>query len=97
VDVVASEEAKAYVRERGGVLYVRTHHHRCCGGGLTVLDSTTERPPDAPDFLSVGSGGIDVRFRGGREENLPAEVVIELRGILRRRPVAYWDGCAFRP
>ncbi len=96
MDVVVTEEAKAYVGERGGILYVRPNRHRCCGGALTVLDSTTELPPDASEFLGVGSEDIEVRFRGGPAER-PRELVIEMRGTLRRRPVAYWDGCAFRP
>ena len=96
VKVVASQEAKEFVRGRGGVLYVRSSHHRCCGGALTLLDSTTEQPSDAPDFLCVGTEGIDVRFHAGTSAG-PRELVIELRGRLWPRPVAYWDGCAFKP
>ena len=33
MNVVVSPEAKEYVRNRGGVLFVRSSHHRCCGGG----------------------------------------------------------------
>jgi hypothetical protein len=91
-----SSEAQEFVRRRGGVLFVRSKRHRCCGGALTILDSTTVVPADAADFLAVGSEGIDVRFRGGAGER-PHELVIELRGAVRRRPVAYWDGCAFKP
>jgi hypothetical protein len=94
--VVVSEEATQYVKGRGGVLYVRSSHHRCCGGGLTMLDATTEQPSEASDFFCVGSAGIEVRFLGGARR--PHELVIELRGrARRRRPVALWDGCAFRP
>ncbi|HXQ60264.1 MAG TPA: hypothetical protein VN799_09190 [Acidimicrobiales bacterium] len=99
--VVVSPEAERYVRAHGGVLYVRSSHHGCCGGGLTLLDSTTEPPVDAPDYLGVGAPGrvgakgIEVRVRG-RAGDLPHELVIELRGRLKRRPVAYWDGCAFK-
>jgi hypothetical protein len=96
VDVVVSPEAKEYVRARGGVLFVRPSHHRCCGGALTLLDSTTEPPSDASDFLCVDSDEIVVQFRGSALD-LPHEMVIELRGVVRRRPVAYWDGCAFKP
>lgn len=93
--MVASEEVTRYVADRGGILYVRPNHHRCCGGGLTLLDAATEPPSDARDFLRVGAPGIDVRFRGG-EAAQPHELVIELRGRRTRRPVAYWDGCAFK-
>jgi hypothetical protein len=61
-----------------------------------MLDSTTDAPTDAADFVSVRSGGIDVRYRGDAVRR-PHEIVIELRGRVRPRPVAYWDGCAFKP
>jgi hypothetical protein len=96
VKVVVSAQAQEFVRSRGGILFVRSKHRRCCGGALTLLDSTTVPPGDASDFVAVGSEEIDVRFRGGATER-PRELVIELRGTVRRRPVAYWDGCAFKP
>ena len=96
VKVVVSEGAREVVTSRGGVLFVRPKHHRCCGGALTLLDSTTVPPRDASDFVAVGSEEIDVRFRGGALQR-PRELVIELRGTVRRRPVAFWDGCAFKP
>jgi hypothetical protein len=41
------------------------------------------------------SGGLSVRLRtGGPEE--PDELVIEMRGLGRKRPAAYWNGCAFK-
>jgi hypothetical protein len=95
-DVVVSTEAKEYVSTRGGVLFVRSSHPRCCGGGLTLVESTTVAPSDASDFLFVGSDGIEVKYRCGAVDR-PHEIVIELRGMVRRRPVAYWDGCAFTP
>jgi hypothetical protein len=87
VKVVASEEVRHYGEEHGATLYVRSTRHGCCGGGVTLLDSSTQRPRDAEDFRRVAADDIDVRFRR----------VIELRGRLRRRPAAYWEGCAFRP
>jgi hypothetical protein len=96
VDLVVTTEAGQYVRDRGGVLYVRASGHRCCRGTLTLLDSTTERPSDAADYLYVGWDGCDVKFHGDPTQG-PNELVIELRGRLRRRPVAYWDGCVYKP
>ena len=93
--VVLSAEAQEFVEARGGVLYVRPSNHRCCAGTLTLLDSTIKRPKDSVNYASIGSDGIDVRFH--REStSRPNEVKIELRGRWRRRPVAYWDGCAFK-
>ena len=94
--VVISDEASEYVRRRGGVLYVRANHHRCCGGGLTLLDSTTDRPTNTSDYVCEESEGIEVRYQRDALTR-PDELVIELRGLVKRRPVAHWDGCAFRP
>jgi len=96
VKVVVSPEAQEFVRDRGGVLYVRSSRHRCCRAGLTLLDSTTVAPSDASDYRCVGSDGIEVRLRGGSGDR-PHELMIERRGRVRRRPVAYWDGCVFKP
>jgi hypothetical protein len=96
VDTVVSDDAREYVRAHGGVLFVRAHPHRCCHGSMTLLDTTTERPSDSDEYVSVGSGEIDVRFHGSPADE-PHSLVIELRGVFRRHPVTYWDGCAFKP
>jgi hypothetical protein len=96
VDTAISDAARDYVKAHGGRLFVRAHAHRCCHGAVTLLDSTTETPSDADDFVDVGADGIEVRFHGQRAGE-PHELVIELRGVWRRHPVAYWDGCAFKP
>jgi hypothetical protein len=95
VDVVISEDAREYVRAHGGTVFVRAHHHRCCSGPLTLLDLTTEPPTDASGFDSVENEPIEFRFCGHASDG-PEQLVIELRGLLRRRPVASWDGCAYR-
>jgi hypothetical protein len=96
VETVVSDDAREYVKAHGGVVFVRAHPHRCCHGSLTLLDTTTEQPPDSDDFVSVGSDEIDVRFHGATVDK-PQALVMELRGVFRRHPVTYWDGCAFRP
>jgi hypothetical protein len=96
MEVVVSPAARQYVKDHGGTVFVRAHPHHCCTGSLTLLDTTTKAPPDAADFKSVAADSLDVRFRGGGAGD-PHQLVIELRGVLRRHPVAYWDGCAFKP
>jgi hypothetical protein len=96
VDVVVSAEAEEYVAARGGTAYVRAHRHRCCSGPLTVLDITTGAPSDALGFTPVGAGDLSVRYDGDPGAG-PHVLTIELRGVVRRRLVASWDGCAFRP
>jgi hypothetical protein len=61
-----------------------------------VLDSTTKPPKDAEAFLSLSAGDIQVKFRGGAGGH-PHQLVIKLGGLLRRHPVAFWDGCAIKP
>ena len=46
-------------------------------------------------FEAFDTPAVGVRFSGG-DSGLPHHLVIELRGLLRRHPVAYWDGCAFK-
>lgn len=95
VDVVISEPARKYIREHGGTVFVRSHPHRCCTGSLTLLDLAMTRPDDAADFQSFDTEGIGVRFCGSG--GFPHQLVIELRGLFARHPVAFWDGCAFKP
>jgi hypothetical protein len=96
VEVLVSDAAKEFVTDHGGTVYVRAHPHRCCTGSLTLLDTATKEPADLADFDSVCTDGIQVKFRGGHSGQ-PHRLTIELRGMLRRRPVAFWDGCAFKP
>lgn len=96
VDLVISDEARAFVRTHGGTAFVTAHRHRCCTGALTLLDITTETPTNHAEFESVDGDGFRIRFSGG-PSGRPDKLVIELRGRLRRHPVAYWDGCAFKP
>jgi len=96
VEVVVSPEAREFVDAHGGALYVRSHGHRCCAGPITLLDVTTQAPPDAGTFAPVGAADPTVRYRGDPAEG-PHVLTIELRGILRRRLRAYWDGCAYKP
>jgi hypothetical protein len=96
MEVVVSAEARTFATERGGVVYVRSHAHRCCAGPITLLDTMTEAPTDAGDFVDVPAGDLVVRY-GGDPEAGPHVLMIELRGAFRRRLVSFWDGCAFKP
>jgi hypothetical protein len=100
MDVVVSPEARALAARRGGVVFVRSHSHRCCSGPLTLLDTSTEEPADAGDYVTVSEDGpgadrVTVRYRG-RTQDGPHVLTVAVQGRLRRRLVSYWDGCAFR-
>jgi hypothetical protein len=95
MQVIASDEVRSYVEENGGVLYVDAHRRRCCSGAITILDASTRVPADPTAYRPVGSGELPVRLRtAGQSE--PEELVVELKGLHRKRPVAYWNGCAFK-
>jgi len=95
MEIVASDEARAHVAAAGGVLYVRARSHRCCSGPITMLEATTEAPRDLTAYRASASGGLTVMFASAGRG--PDELTIELRGRKKKSPVAYWDGCAFRP
>jgi len=95
VRVTADTAVCDYVSERGGILWVRSTHRGCCHGPVTSLRSTTSRPGDAESYTVVDSElPIAVRFRAAT--GVPEELVLELRGLVRKRPVAFWDGCTFK-
>lgn len=91
--IVATDEVCSYVQAHGGVLYVNARRHHCCSGSFTVLESSTSAPADLTQYRSFDSGCFSVSLRtGGRRE--PDELVIEMKGLARKRPAAFWNGCA---
>ncbi len=94
MDVVISDEAREFIASRGGSLFVRAKNQRCCSGALVILQTATEVPRDAGEFLPVAADGFDLFYRGS-ERGQPRQLLIELKG--RRRPhlAAFKDGCAY--
>jgi hypothetical protein len=92
--VVASDEVCRFLRDHGGRLYVWTSGHRCCSGGLTLLEATTKRPPGwTRESQPIDAGSFELFLDTGTH-GLPRDLVLELKG--RRRKIrAFWDGCAF--
>jgi hypothetical protein len=90
--VIASPEAAAFIRQRGGRLFVRVHRHRCCGA-LTLLDASTA-PWPVGEYLRLPADGFVILLAPSRRP-LPGEIHIARRGLLRRRIEAYWNGCAY--
>ena len=94
--VSATEEVLSFVGERGGVLYVRPRSHKCCAGAMVLLEASTDVPSDPGDYTAVGDATLDVRWRNAAN-GLPQELVVKLDGLRRKRPAAFWDGCAYKP
>jgi hypothetical protein len=93
VQVTVSSDAAAFVRSRGGRLWVwAAHGQLCCAGSPAWMHAATEPPPGLSGFSPVPADGVQVWFRsvGGRR---PDVLEIGLRGRRRPRVAAYWDGC----
>ena len=93
MNVVASPEVSAFVRERGGRLFVWTDARRCCGGAMTFL-SAGSSPKDDRSFQRVDAGAFELWFAAGHTSP-PDELRLELKGRRHRHVEAYWDGCVF--
>jgi hypothetical protein len=90
-----SDQARAFVAARGGTLFLRVRHNRCCSGGVTFLDASTSEHRDGAHYERLRHGELDIRlFHLGSV--LPSTVSVEMRGRMRPHLVAYWDGCAYR-
>ena len=89
--VVASPEAVAFVRERGGRLFLWPQRSACCRS-VTWLDSSTEPDPDR-EFRRVLTHGFELYVPTHMRE--PEELEIGLRRFPRRHIEGYWDGCVW--
>jgi hypothetical protein len=104
--VVASPRAAAYIRARGGSVWVWLDPHRCLVGSYIHLEAHTEPPGTSREtrfsrssrrphrFREVPADGFTVRFDHGWMEP-PEELHLDLRGWRTKRVEAYWNGCVF--
>jgi hypothetical protein len=91
VQATTSPAAAAFIRQRGGSLYVWTREFRCCGGPVRIVYSSTEAPRGLTGFRQFEAGGYEVMFHpsAGRP---PSEMAVRLRSRRRPRISVYWDG-----
>ena len=91
--VLASPEARSFIRARGGLLFVevvsRSHVH----GALRVLHVSTDPPQDALEWQRVETKGFLLFLPPGLRR--PSELHLEVRGWMRRRLKAFWEGCVY--
>jgi hypothetical protein len=90
--VVASDEARRYVSQRGGRLYVWLTSSACCHP-VPRLECATHAKGDR-DFRQVADDDFEI-WAPARIARLPSELHVEVRRFPRRRVEAYWDGCAW--
>jgi hypothetical protein len=90
-----STEARAYATTHGGTIYLRVRQSHCCSGALTYLDASTTARSDGGNYVTFDSELLKVQLLD-IGVGLPDEVSVELRGKIRPRLMAYWNGCAYR-
>lgn len=89
--VIASDEARELIAERGGRLYVSIKRSRCCGGTRRLAVATESG--DAAWRSAGGDPGFAL-FLPAALTRLPDELHLEARRF-PRRVEAYWNGCAW--
>jgi len=92
--VVVSPETVAFIRDRGGLLFVwacRSHGPRCT---LTTLRASLDPPRRALEFRRIALPEFLV-FLHPDMRSLPSELRVELRGNTFPHVNAYWDGLAW--
>ena len=89
--VVASSEAVAFVRERGGRLFLWPCSARCCRS-VMWLESSTEPKTDR-EFRRVPADGFELYLPTQMRQ--PHELELALRCFPRPHVEGYWDGCAW--
>jgi hypothetical protein len=92
--VLATAEVRSHIAERGGMVFVWVKEHRPARGALRILCTSTEPPLDALEWQRVEvKEGLLVFLPPGLR--LPRELHLVVKGMLRRRIEAVWEGCAF--
>jgi hypothetical protein len=94
VRIVASPEAVAFVRARGGVLYVWAISMEYGYHPVFVLEASLDSPGADRTFQRFEGEGIELLFDPGARE-LPDSVHLDLTGVLRKRVRATWNGHSF--
>lgn len=93
MDVETTPEVRSFIRERGGLLFVRARRFGNLVCGLTMLETTTEPPADALEWRRIEAPGFLLFVP--RAMRLPQSLQLQVRGRLRRRVDAMWEGCMY--
>lgn len=86
-------EVRSFVRAQGGLLFVRARRFGNIVCGVTMLETSTEPPPDALDWRRIEAPGFLLFVP--RAMRLPKSLQLRVRGRFRRRVDALWDGCIY--
>jgi hypothetical protein len=91
--VLATAEVRSFIGEHGGLLFVWVKERKPVRGALRLLRTSTEPPTDALEWQRVEVNGFLVFLPPGLRP--PKELHLVVRGLMRRRVEAFWEGCAF--
>jgi hypothetical protein len=94
IRIVASDEARHFVRQAGGLLFVWPRRSVANRLALTTLETSCEPPPGALDFRRFEASGF-LAFLHPSMQKLPRHLELQVRGWRRRRVAAYWNGLAY--
>lgn len=92
MQIVASDEARALIAERGGRIYVSVRSQRCCRGVQTLAAASQADARSAWRLVEADCGFALYLPRD--LARLPDELHLEARRFPRRIE-AYWNGCAW--
>ena len=91
--VLATAEVRSFIGDHGGMLFVWVKKRRPIRGALRLLLTSTEPPENALEWQRVETKGFLVFLPPGLRP--PAELHLVVKGLLKRRVEAFWEGCAF--
>jgi hypothetical protein len=96
VRVIASLEAIAFVRERGGCVFVWpvTLEGPTAARGVFALEASTGSPGADHDFVRFAGEGIDVLI-DTTDHGVPDELHLAVKGWRRKQVRAYWNGHSY--
>ncbi len=89
----ATPETRSMIREHGALLFLHLTPVASIRGAMRRLVASVELPPDALDYQRFETKGFLLFLQPGIRP--PREVQICVRGRLRRRLEAFWNGVAF--
>jgi hypothetical protein len=93
VRIETTPEVRRFIRERGGMLFVRMIRFGNLISPIVMLQASTDPPPDALDWRRFDAPGFLLFVP--RSMRLPKSLQLQVRGLLRRRVDACWDGCIY--
>jgi hypothetical protein len=91
--IKTTPEARSWIREQGGLLFVRLSRVMSVRGAMRTLLVSTEPPSDAFDYQRFETTGFVLFLQPGVSP--PTEMHVEVVGRARRRLAAFWNGCAY--